>query len=118
MKNINQNKIKPILPSLREKKRYIAYKVKANKPIDNSTLRNAVNSYMLKFLGELSYAKAGIILLDCKNNKGIIKTSNNYVNEVKASLALIDSIENNVVAFRSICVSGSLSKAVSKMEVI
>ena len=112
-----KNKIKHILPSLREKKRYIAYKVVSDRGINEKVAKTAINSYILKFLGELGYAKAGIIPIDYRNGKGIVKTSHNYINEVKTAMALIDNIDNNLATVKSICVSGSLSKAISKMEV-
>jgi len=114
---MKRNTIKPILPSLREKKRYITYKVSSDKRINEDRLKTAINSYIMRFLGELSYARAGIIFLDNNSKNGIIRTTNNYVNELKAALALIDNIENNPVAIDSVCVSGLLNKARSKMEV-
>ncbi|MBS3108692.1 hypothetical protein J4409_02370 [Candidatus Woesearchaeota archaeon] len=109
--------IKSILPSLREKKRYLAYEVISDKSINERIAKNAINSYILKFLGELNYAKAGVMFLNFRNNKGVIKTAHNYVNEVKTAIALIDNIENNPVNVKSLYVSGSLSKVFSKTEV-
>src|SRR3989344_5596578 len=90
-----------LLPSLREKKRYIAYKILSEKAINERTAKTAVCSYVMKFLGELNYSKAGIMLVEQKNNYGIIKTGHMHVNEVKTALALINEIDNNIVNVRS-----------------
>lgn len=113
-----KNRIKPIMPSLREKKRYISYKIVSEKSLNDKLVRTALNSYVIKFLGELLYSRAGIIFLDSKNNAGIIKSSNNYVNEVKAALSLIDNIDYAKVNVFTTTVSGVLNKARTKMEEI
>ncbi|MBS3095750.1 hypothetical protein J4231_03655 [Candidatus Woesearchaeota archaeon] len=112
-----KTKIKPIMPSLKEKKRYVSYRIISDKQMNENIVNNGVKSYVMKFLGELSYARAGIIFLGQNENSGIIRTSHNYVDEVKSALALIESIDNNPVNVFSTNVSGALNKAKSKMEV-
>lgn len=112
-----KTKIKPIMPCLKEKKRYISYRVVSEKAINEKIARAAINSYMLKFLGELGYSKAGIIFLGHGVSSGIIKASNRYVDEVKAALALIDNIDKIPVNVCSTAVSGILNKTRQKMEV-
>ncbi len=100
-----------LLPSLKEKKRYISYKILSDKKINAKTAKNAVNSYLVKFLGELDYGKAGIMIVEQNDDFGIIKTGHMHVNEVKTALALINEIDNNIVNVRSTYVSGVLNKA-------
>ncbi len=107
---------KTILPSLREKKRYLAFEIISKSKIKGfSAVSSAIWSNSLSFMGELGAAKAGIWLLPDKYNektqRGIIKVSNKHVNELKAALALIKEIDNNEVIVRSIIVSGMLNKA-------
>jgi RNase P/RNase MRP subunit POP5 len=68
-------------------------------------------------MGEMGAAKAGIWVLsdkyDTKTQKGIIRVSHKYVNDLKASLALIDKIDGNEVIIRSTKVSGILKKAIA-----
>ena len=109
-------KIKPILPSLREKKRYLAFEIISKSKIkDFSAVSSAIWSSSLSFMGELGAAKAGIWVLPDKYNektqRGIIKVSNKYVNELKASLALIKEIDGNGAIVRSVILSGMLNKA-------
>ncbi len=109
-------KIKPILPSLREKKRYLAFEIISKKKIDSfSSVSKAIWQSMLSYLGEKGAAKAGIWLLSDKyhttKQRGLIKVGHKSVNDLKASLALLNQIEGEQVIVRSLGVSGILNKA-------
>lgn len=109
-------KLKPILPTLREKKRYLAFEIVSKaKIMEFSAVSGAIWSSALSFLGELGASKLGIWVLPDKYNpltqKGIIRVSHRFVNELKASLALITKVEGQEVIFRSLTASGMLAKA-------
>jgi ribonuclease P/MRP protein subunit POP5 len=103
--------IKPILPSLREKKRYIVYEAISDKKLNSNEIKQSIDDALLKFIGEFGYAKAGPLFVQTKNNKGIIRINNKYLNEIKTSLALIEKIKNKKVIIKTIGVSGILKKA-------
>ena len=114
-----KTKLKPVLPSLREKKRYLAFEVISREKInDSGAVSNAIMHYSLQFLGQLGTAKAGIMVLNNKWNshaqRGIIKVSHKHVDAVKAALALADKIDGKDVIFRSIGTSGILNKVERK----
>ena len=114
-----KTKLKPVLPSLREKKRYLAFEVVSREKInDFGAVSNAIMHYSLQFFGKLGAAKAGIMVLnnkwDAHNQRGIIKVSHKHVDAVKAALALADKIDGKDVIFRSIGVSGILNKVERK----
>ena len=109
-------KLKPILPSLREKKRYLVFEVMSKEKInDFDAVSSSIWECSLKFLGKLGAAKAGIIVLNNKWNqelqRGIIKVGHRHVDELKAALIFGSKISNNDVIFRSVGVSGILKKA-------
>ncbi|MBI3035858.1 hypothetical protein HYY71_06065 [Candidatus Woesearchaeota archaeon] len=111
-----KTKLKPILPSLREKKRYLVFEVISKERIeDPGKISNAVWNCSLKFLGLLGAAKAGIMVLsnkwDSSLQRGIIKVSHKHVDAVKAALAFAGKIDNADIIFRSLGVSGILRKA-------
>lgn len=107
--------MKRILPSLREKKRYIAYEVKAEKQLEFNDVRQELEKKMLQFLGELGYGKAGIIILDeFQNNKGLIRTCTKSLDQTKTALAMVEKINNQKVIIKTIGVSGMLNKAKNK----
>ena len=100
-------KIKLLLPSLRERKRYILYKIEGIDFIEKEFLYNMIK----QFLGELGMSKAGIIILgNKKSGKGIIRVNNNYVDEVKTALALINNYNNKDIKVESLKVSGVINK--------
>ncbi|MBI2657027.1 hypothetical protein HYX03_04770 [Candidatus Woesearchaeota archaeon] len=114
-----KTKLKPVLPSLREKKRYLVFEVISKEKISSfRSVSNAIYSCSLQFLGQLGTAKAGIMVLDnkwdSKLQRGVIKVGHKHVDAVKAALVFADSIENQEVIFRSIGVSGILRKAERK----
>ena len=111
-----KTKLKPVLPSLREKKRYLVFEIISKEKIsDSNAVSSAISHYSLQFLGQLGTAKAGIIMLNNKWDpdlqRGIIKVSHKHVDAVKAALMLADKIEGKEVIIRSIGVSGILNKA-------
>jgi len=58
---MNQKKIKPLLPSLKEKKRYIAFEIISKRKItDLKQIQKEIWDSSLSFFGELGAAKAGL----------------------------------------------------------
>ncbi|MBI4737995.1 hypothetical protein HY772_00230 [Candidatus Woesearchaeota archaeon] len=111
--------MKPLLPAFRERKRYLAFEIISEKPIgDFKVVSNQIWSTMLQFLGELECGKAGIWILADKYNhekqQGIIRINHTYVDKLRASLALVQNINNEKVIIRSRGVSGILKKAQGK----
>jgi ribonuclease P/MRP protein subunit POP5 len=109
-------KIKAILPSLREKKRYLAFEVVSKGRIKGfSGVSKAVWNGMLSFNGTKGTAQAGIMPLPEKYNaelqRGIIRVNNKHIDSLKAGLAAIQEVEGTPAVVKSIGVSGSLKKA-------
>ena len=104
-------KLKPLLPSLREKKRYIAFEVQTDSPISFEDAKKCIEQSMQKFLGDFGMAKAGVLFLkDWKNNRGIMRVDAKYTDATKASLALVKELNNRKAIIQSIKVSGVLDK--------
>jgi len=99
--------MKVILPTLKERNRYLVYQVNDNEKLTLKEIKKEMVRAMMQFLGEWEYAKANILILDdFKKNRGIIKVNNKYVDKVKVSLMLIKSF---IIETRG--VSGTLKKA-------
>jgi len=104
--------MKPIIPSLREKNRYLVYKVRSNEKVSFNGAKSSLENACLKFMGGLGMARAGVMIMnEFKNNKGIVKVNNKYLNELHASLLLIEQIEGKKASVESVGVSGLLNKA-------
>ncbi len=108
-----------ILPTLREKTRYLAFEIISDHKIkDFKAISKEIQAQSLLFLGQLGLAKAGMRILPEKWNlelqKGIIKVNHKHVDELKSSLTLIEKINNKKVVIKSTGVSGILKKAEQK----
>ena len=111
--------LKPLLPSLKEKKRYLAFEIISKSRIKAfSEVSKAVWASTLSYAGTRGTANMGIWALPEKYNaakqKGLIRVGHRNMDELKASLALIKEIENQPVIVRSIGASGILTKAEKK----
>ena len=107
------------MPSLREKKRYLAFEVISKGQVnDFFPIYDAIHVSMLELIGEVEMAKANVRILKEKWNsesqKGIIRVNHKYVDHLRASLALVDDINDEDVIVRSMGVSGILKKATNK----
>ena len=112
-------KIKPLLPSLREKKRYLAYEVISRGRFNDALhVNKAIVEAAKEFLGNLGMARAGIITMGDQWNtdtqRGIIRVNNKHVDDLKASLVFAGNIEGKEAIVRSIGASGILKKAKQK----
>ena len=108
-------KLKTLLPSLKEKKRYVAFEVLSDKAVSKESAKESIEKALLKLFGEVGMAKAGLMFLpDWDQNKGIARVNSSCVNDLKAAMALISSINGQKAIVRSIGVSGILNKARKK----
>jgi len=111
-----KTKLKPVLPSLREKKRYLVFEVISKHKInDFNEVSDVITESASGFLGQLGAAKAGLLPLANKWNpelqRGIIKVGHKHVDGLRASLAFASKIGGHEAIFRSLGVSGILKKA-------
>ncbi|MBT4936134.1 hypothetical protein HOL21_00655 [Candidatus Woesearchaeota archaeon] len=104
-----------LLPSLRQKKRYIVWKIVSDKDFTVQDIQSAVESALTSFLGQLGLAKASPLFLKekCNNKTFIIKVNHKYVDECKSAIILIKKIKNMPVLLTSVTTSGTLKKACS-----
>ena len=109
-------KLKPILPSLKEKKRYLSFEIISDSYFSADEVAKATSESILSFLGTLEAGKANILFLADKysSNSGVIKTNHRFVDKVRTALALIRTIDNKEVIIRTRIVSGTLKKSMSK----
>ena len=103
--------MKGMLSSLKEKKRYIVFEVLSEKKHSSESIKKAVNQGLRSFLGDLGLAKAGLIWVDCGENKGILRTSVKESDNIKAGLTLVKDINNEKALIKTIGTSGILNKA-------
>jgi RNase P/RNase MRP subunit POP5 len=100
-----------IKKSLRERKRYIVFNTFSEGRIDVNELKNAIIDICFDTLGLIDFAKANIQILEIDEKKGIIKVSNEKLNEVKFALSLLRKVNNNEIMIICKKVYGTLKKA-------
>lgn len=112
MENNRQNKIKPLMPTLREKKRYMLFDIISDKKFTTEDIVKAINKVKEEFFGKYICSKVGLLILKNKieNNKGIIRVNRKFVNHAKVMLSMITKIKDNDAIVRTIKVSGILKK--------
>src|SRR3989304_6462706 len=110
MKQINQLKI--LMPTLREKERYVAFQVISEETITYSDLEAAVWNTMLDFFGEYGTSKTSVWLIknlyDEQKQIGVIRCNNKSVQEILAALGIITRLGDIRVIFKILKVSGTI----------
>ncbi len=103
--------MKPLSPSLKEKKRYIKYRVESEEPLSGETSESLVEE-LKRRLGLFDSAEAGLqnITYDEDKKEGIIRTTAKKLDRVKASFAVIKELDGVDVLVRSLKVSGIIKK--------
>ena len=95
-----------ILPSSREKKRYILFEVISDEKIFKDEIKNSIYQKTLDYLGEKGFSQAGVILV----KENIIRVNNKYKDEMIIILSLIRSINNKKMMINPLKTSGVIKK--------
>ena len=100
-----------VLPTLREKKRYLVFEVigDANCNTAVTTLKNSFSG----FFGVMETAKAAITPVKSSGKRCMLSVNRKYVDKLKSTLAMVKKINNKSIILRSIGVSGALNAAAS-----
>jgi len=115
-------KLKIVAPTLREKNRYIAFQVisERGEEFTYSDLESAIWNTMLDFLGEEGVSKTSVWLLkdswDQKKQTGILRCNHKSVQDVIASLGLIDRLGDNRITFKVLKISGTIKSIKSSIS--
>ncbi len=106
------NKLKILSPTLREKERYIAFKVISETPVTYSDLESSIWQTMLDFYGEVGVSQTSLWLVrnlyDERDQTGVIKCNNKSVPKILAVLGLIVRLGENRVIIKILKVSGTI----------
>jgi len=111
--------MKSLKPSMREKKRYLAFEVLSEEKItDFDAVAESILANSERFLGELGMSKAGVLMMKDKWNeemqRGLLRVNHKNVGNLRAALTMIDKIKEEEVIVKSVGVSGTLKKAEKK----
>ncbi len=109
-----------LLPSLRERKRYVVVEALSDQKFSYSELREGLEQAFASFWGILGLAKAAPLIIKEKFNLStqrlVVKVSPTAVDELKAALVLSKKIKNTPIILRSVSTSGTLKQASSHLS--
>jgi ribonuclease P/MRP protein subunit POP5 len=107
-----QERLKILLPTLREKERYVAFQIISEEPVTYSDLEAAIWNQLLDFYGEFGVSKTSMWLMknlwNEKKQIGIIRCNNKSVSQIIAGLGLISRLGDIRAIFNVLAVSGTL----------
>lgn len=106
--------MKHLPPSIREKKRYLKFKIHSEEPVDFGEVVDAVWNSSLNYLGSKRTGEANHWVIKNQfgkeDQKGIIKVEKSCTDDFRAALTFIDEIggKNGFIEIQR--VSGSIKK--------
>jgi ribonuclease P/MRP protein subunit POP5 len=106
---------KPLLPTLRSKKRYVVYETMSESEFLHRDVHLAIEESFKRCFGIFEHSKAGIVDCMYMKNKGILKINHNYVDKLRMSMAMITRIGQKELILRTVKISGILKKAKSSL---
>lgn len=105
-------------PTLRQRKRYIVFRVITDGSFLYENLRNAIYDSVARWLGENEMAKADVHVIknlwDGRRKVGFVRCVPKYVDDVKTALALVHQIGDSRVIIHTVRVSGTIRSAKEK----
>ncbi len=109
MKN---KRLKILPPTLREKKRYVAFKIISEEPITYADLEAGIWGTLLDFYGEHGISQTSMWLVknlyDEMQQIGVIRCNNKAVEQIIAGLGLITRLGDIRVIIKILKVSGTI----------
>ncbi|MFP4118195.1 MAG: Rpp14/Pop5 family protein [Candidatus Woesearchaeota archaeon] len=108
-------KQKPLLPSLREKKRYLVYEVLSDQDFDAVELSGSIKDNYSDLYGVKGVSEAGLLFpkggFDKKRNRGIIRVADGFLDELRSSFVFISGINGKNAIVRSVIATGMMKRA-------
>lgn len=106
--------MKRLLPSLRAKKRDLAFELISEEPVSRSDLVREVMSSASSLLGDVTASECDIKVLGFEDRKGIIQCSHKKVKETRASLAALTRVNGRRATLYILGTSGTVKRATEK----
>ena len=107
-------RMKPLLPSLKEKRRYVAFEVIAQSRFTERDVADAIIASMLEQVGRRGLSRAGLKFVpeswDADKMRGVVRVAHDAAELLKSTFPFIKTIKNKSVIVRSVGTSGLLAK--------
>lgn len=106
--------MKRLLPSLRMKKRYLAFELICEESANRNDLIKEVMSSASALLGDVVASECDIKVLGFEDCKGIIQCAHTRVKETRASLAALTKINGKRATLHILGTSGTIKRVNEK----
>jgi ribonuclease P/MRP protein subunit POP5 len=117
MQRVNMKGRKSLLPTLTEKKRYVAFEVLSDTKLPDAEVKKEIATAFLSLVGTTGAARAALMFVPEQYNsvkqRGIVRIGHKNVDALKSAFCLTKKISGRDAVVRSIGVSGMLNKAKS-----
>lgn len=108
------DEINRLPPALREKKRYLKFKIRSEEEVELGEVVNTVWNSVLNYTGSKGASEADIWIIGNKfsekHQEGVIKVNRDKASEIRAALSLIDGFNGKKGFIEVKKKSGSLNQ--------
>ena len=104
---------KPTPPTLRERNRYMTFRILCDAKPDRKAVVNAIWNSLLRLYGESGASETSLWVMDWADDKskGIVKVNHKSVEKIRSALALVREVDGRPAAFHVLKTSGTLKSA-------
>jgi RNase P/RNase MRP subunit POP5 len=110
--SVKDEKLKPLRPSLRVKKRFLLLNIHSSKQFSESELSKGLSSFLLEFLGVKTFGDSGFWFLKDKFNfkeqTAVVKISLSTQKDVVGALGFLEQIQGIPTRVDVVRISGTL----------
>ncbi len=103
-----------LLPTLKERQRYVVYVVDFASV--TSQIHRSILDQCIALLGIFDGAKAGLQLIQHEGSYGMIRVTSTHVDKLKVCLGMISMVDSKTITVRCVIVSGMIDKAAQHMH--
>lgn len=100
------------------RKRYILFELRAERAMDEESLKRAIYAEALKFFGEsgLSHAALKLVTYHAAKKVGVLRCERDYLDNVLGFLALVSSLDGSPARPVAMKSSGTLKSLASELD--
>lgn len=117
---VSDIKLKPLIPTLRQKKRFVKVKIEANRKFDFREISESLVEEIIFYIGAVDFGKSGIWILrdkfDYESQEIVLKVSVSMKDKLVGVLALVRKLGDCNVKLSVVRVSGTF-KGLEKKKV-
>ena len=108
--------MKPYPPTMRERRRYISFKIHTKNLVSPREAGNAISSAAMSLLGESGYAEANFSIIELEGGRGIARTAHTKLEEAVFAITLVTELAQQPGWVEITGISGTLKKTRSEAK--